>query len=304
MPSLKMALPKGHLWEAVKGLLDQAGYNLSVKGERSYRVESRDRDLDIRIHRAQNISLLVEQGRYDIGVTGLDWVLEPNADVEELADLKVGRVSVVAAVPERYGIGEEAGPQVFERFKEKLFEEKRGKAVVASEYENLTRGLFEKHMPNVPYRFIRSYGATETFIEVADLIVDCTETGATLRENGWRIIHRLFESTARMIGNRESLKDPWKREKIAGLVSLIEGARDARGVRLLKMNVQEECMGGVMKVLPAMKSPTISKLYGGEGTGYAVEVAVNEDQVVQLIPKLKRAGATDILELKIEKVVR
>lgn len=304
MPVLKMALPKGHLWEVVKALIDRAGYNLLIKGERSYRIDSRDRDLELRIHRAQNISLLVEQGRYDLGITGLDWVLEPQADVEELTDLKVGRVNVVAAVPERYGLNESLGPEVFSKFQERMRQDKKDRIVVASEYENLTSSLFDTHMPKMAYRFIRSYGATETFIEVADLIVDCTETGATLRENGWAIIHRLFESSARLVGNKESLKDPWKKEKIDGLLSLVEGARDAKGLRLLKMNVPEDCMSKVMSVLPAMKSPTISKLYGDEGAGYAVEVAVDEGQIVQLIPKLKRNGATDILELQIEKVVR
>ncbi|MEM4250258.1 MAG: ATP phosphoribosyltransferase [Candidatus Bathyarchaeia archaeon] len=297
-------MPKGHLWDVVKALLDRAGYNISVKGERSYRVESRDQDLELRIHRAQNISLLVEQGRYDLGITGLDWILEPQADVVELTDLKVGRVYVVAATPERYGLDESLGLEVFSRFQERIRQDKKERIVVASEYENLTRSLFETRMPSMAYRFIRSYGATETFIEVADLIVDCTETGATLRENGWAIIHRLFESTARLIANKTSLEDPWKREKLDGLLSLIEGARDAKGLRLLKMNVPEDCMSKVMSILPAMKSPTVSKLYGDDGSGYAVEVAVEEAQIVQLIPKLKRAGAADILELQIEKVVR
>ncbi len=304
MPTLKMALPKGHLWDVVANLLDQAGYRISVKAERSYGVDSRDRDLELRIHRAQNISLLVEQGRYDLGITGLDWVLEPQADVQELADLKIGRVDVVAAVPQMYGLSEKLGTQVFSKFEERMLQEKRDRVVVASEYENLTRSLFDTHLPKMAYRFIRSYGATETFIEVADIIVDCTETGTTLRENGWSIIHKLFESTARIIANKQSLKDPWKKDKIDGFVSLVEGARDARGLRLLKMNVPEDCMSKVISVLPAMKSPTISKLYGEEKAGYAVEVAVSEEQVVQLIPKLKKSGATDILELQIEKVVR
>ena len=304
MPPLKIALPKGHLWQMVKDLLDQSGYKLSVRAERSYGIESRDRDLELRIHRAQNISLLVEQGRYDLGITGLDWVLEPQADVEELLDLRIGRVDIVAAVPQRHGLRENLGAQVFSKFGEKMRQEKRDKVVVASEYENLTRSLFDTHMPKMAYRFIRSYGATETFIEVADLIVDCTETGTTLRENGWTIIHKLFESTARIIANKESLKEPWKKEKIHGLLSLVEGARDAKGLRLLKMNVPEDSMNKVMSILPAMKSPTISKLYGDNQAGYAVEVAVNEAQIVELIPKLKKNGATDILELQIEKVVK
>jgi ATP phosphoribosyltransferase len=304
MSVLKIALPKGHLWDMVKALLDRAGYNISAKGERSYRVESRDRELECRIHRAQNISLLVEQGRYDLGITGLDWVLEPQADVEELTDLKVGGVNIVAAVPEKYGLTEDLGEQVFSKFQERMRQDKRERVVVASEYENLTMSLFDTHMPKMPYRFIRSYGATETFIEVADIIVDCTETGATLRENSWTIIHTLFESTARLIANKQSLKDPWKREKIQGFLFLVEGARDAKGLRLIKMNVPEESMSKVMSVLPSMKSPTISKLYGKEGSGYAIEVAVDEEHIVQLIPKLKKNGATDILELQIEKVVR
>jgi len=304
MPALKMALPKGHLWDVVRNLLEQAGYRISVKAERSYGVDTRDRDLELRIHRAQNISLLVEQGRYDLGITGLDWVLEPQADVQELADLKIGRVDVVAAVPQKYGLSEALGGEVFSRFEERMRQEKRDRVVVASEYENLTRSLFDTHLPKMAYRLIRSYGATETFIEVADIIVDCTETGTTLRENGWSIIHKLFESTARIIANKQSLKDPWKKEKVEGLVSLVEGARDAKGLRLLKMNVPEDCMSQVISVLPAMKSPTISKLYGEERAGYAVEVAVSEEQVVQLIPRLKKSGATDILELQIEKVVR
>jgi ATP phosphoribosyltransferase len=304
MSVLKIALPKGHLWDMVKALLNRAGYNISAKGERSYRVESRDRELECRIHRAQNISLLVEQGRYDLGITGLDWVLEPQADVEELTDLKVGRVNIVAAVPEKYGLTEDLGEQVFSKFQERMRQDRRERVVVASEYENLTMSLFDTHMPKMPYRFIRSYGATETFIEVADIIVDCTETGATLRENSWTTIHTLFESTARLVANKQSLKDPWKREKIQGFLFLVEGARDAKGLRLIKMNVPEESMSKVMSVLPSMKSPTISKLYGKEGSGYAVEVAVDEEQIVQLIPKLKKNGATDILELQIEKVVR
>ncbi len=304
MSTLRVALPKGHLWNSVKSLLDRSGYNIIIRGERSYRAESRDHELELRIHRAQNISLLVEQGRYDLGITGLDWVLEPKADVEELADLKVGKVNVIAAVPQRHELNENLGSKVFSKFEEIMNKEKKEKIVVASEYENLTTNLLTTHLPKLPYRFIRSYGATETFIEVADLIVDCTETGATLKENGWTIIHKLFESTARVIGNKNSLKDSWKKEKIEGLCSLIQGARDGKGLRLLKMNVNEDSMNKVMNVLPSMKSPTISKLYDGPKGGYAVEVAVAEDQIVNLIPRLKRAGATDILELQIEKVVR
>jgi len=298
-------LPKGHLWSGVKSLLDRAGYGLRVESERSYSVNSNDPELELRIHRAQNISPLVEEGKYDLGITGLDWVVEHRADVEELADLEFGRVNVVAAVPQHYGLEESSeGEKVFERFVAKLRREGKEKIIVASEYENITRSLCEEKMGSVPYKFIRSYGATETFIGVADLIVDCTETGTTLRDNGWQIIHRLFTSTARLIANRQSLKDRWKKDKIESFLQLVAGARDAKGLKLIKLNVAAEALKDVLGVLPSMKSPTISQLAGDGKPGFAVEVAVKENQVVQLIPLLKKKGATDILEIDIDKVIR
>jgi len=306
MVLIKMALPKGHLWEDTKRLLNEAGYNLNLRDPRSYLVKTNDPEIQMRIHRAQNIGLLVEEGRHDLGITGLDWVVEPEADVELLMDLGYGGVDVVAAIPQRYGISlsdKVSEAEVFNRFLKAIKAEGKSRIIVASEYENLTMRLCEEKFSGFPYRFIRSYGATETFIEVADMIVDCTETGRTLRENGWEIIYRLFDSTARLIACKKSLKDSGKRAKIEGFMTIINGALEAEGLKLLKMNVPESAFEEVIRILPSMKSPTISRLYGSNG-GYAVEVAVREEQIVQLIPVLKRKGATDIIELDIKKAIR
>jgi ATP phosphoribosyltransferase len=303
---IRMALPKGHLWDDTEDLLGEAGYTPNLRDPRSYLVKTNDPEIQMRIHRAQNIGLLVEEGKYDLGITGLDWVVEPKADVELLMDLEYGRVDVVSAIPQRYGIkpsDETSGDEIFQKFLKAIKAEGKTRVIVASEYENLTIALCEEKFAGFPYRFIRSYGATETFIEVADMIVDCTETGRTLRENGWEVVHKLFDSTARLVACKESLKDAEKRTKMEGFMTIIGGALEAKGLKLLKMNVSESDFEEVIAVLPAMKSPTISQLYGGNG-GYAVEVAVREDQVVQLIPVLKRKGATDIIELDVKKAIR
>jgi ATP phosphoribosyltransferase len=303
---LRTALPKGHLWNSVCSLLEQAGYGPKLSDERSYVVKSRDPDLEMRLYRAQNIGPLVEEGKYDLGITGIDWIREPESDVAQLLDLGVGKVDVVVAIPQRYGVKPdlEDPKETFRDLAEKLRQIGRKRVIAASEYENLTKKLCQENLGNMPWRFIRSYGATETFVEVADLIIDNSETGATLRQNGWVIVYTLFSSTAVLIANKQSLEDSWKKDKIEDLTSLIQGAIDARGLKLLKMNVSEKVFPNVMKVLPAMKSPTISRLHGNKEPGYAVEVAVKEDQIVQLIPLLKKKGATDILEIDLKKVVR
>jgi len=303
MDVLRIALPKGHLWSQVSDLINQAGYGLTLRNERSYLISSNDPELKFRIHRAQNIATLVEEGRYDLGITGYDWLMEYGSNVKELIDLELGKVNVVAAVPQKFGINC-SGADAFKRVVKKIRSEGRTSVIVASEYANIARNLSRKKLKGAPTKIIHSYGATETFIDVADVIVDCTETGETLRQNGWSIVYNLFESTARLVANRESLRNPWKKTKIADFQLLLAGAKNARGLKLLKMNVPEKFFNRVMKVLPAMKSPTISRLHGRKDSGYAVEVAVTGDQLVKLIPTLKKNGATDILEVDIKKVVQ
>jgi ATP phosphoribosyltransferase len=309
MTILKMALPKGHLWENVNTLLNQAGYGLKIKSERSYIVFSNDPEIEMKIYRAQNIPPLVEEGRYDLGITGKDWIIEHEVDVEELLDLKFGKVNVVVAIPKKYGIKlrnntKEAEEEALKEFK-KMMEKENKKVIAASEYENITKKFIEKKIVSngLAYRFIRSYGATEAFIGDVDLIVECTETGETLEKNDWEIIYTLFPSTARLIANKKSLKDPLKMEKIYGLITLLKGSMNAERLKLLKMNVPEYALNEVIKTLPAMKSPTISSLHGGNGKWYAVETVVPENDIVRLIPLLKKKGATDIIELDLKKAI-
>jgi len=309
MPILKMALPKGHLWESVKSLLNQAGYGLKVKSERSYIVFSNDPEIEMKIYRAQNIPPLIEEGKYDLGITGKDWIIEHEVDVEELLDLKFGKVNIVVAIPKKYGIKlksytKEAEEEALDKLKNTILKEKE-KVIVASEYENITKKFIERKITTngLAYRFIRSYGATEAFIGDVDLIVECTETGETLEKNDWEIIYTLFTSTARLIANKKSLEDPLKREKINGLITVLKGSMNARKLKLLKMNVPEYALNDIVKTLPAMKSPTISSLHGGNGKWYAVETVVPENDIVKLIPLLKRKGATDILELDLKKAI-
>lgn len=305
MPYLQIAVPKGHLWDNVISILDFAGYHPRLTGERSYSLETADPELTFRVHRAQNIGPLVEEGKYDLGITGLDWIRETGIEVTELLDLEFGKINVVSALPQAYYEKIRArGGNIFSSLISLLKKEGKSKIIVASEYENLTKELCSTKIPEFDYRFIRSYGATETFIDAADMIIDCSETGSTLRENGWEIVHTLFESTARLIANKESLLDSWKKVKINDLISLLKGAIDARRMKLLKMNISQKNLEKIVNILPSMKSPTISKLYGNSEGGYALEVAVNEKDVIKLIPKLKKEGATDILELDIKKVVK
>ena len=302
MAVLKMALPKGHLWSQVKALMDRAGYGLRVESERSYVVKSNDPEIEMRIYRAQNIPPLVEEGKYDVGITGHDWVVEHGADVEELLDLGVGRVKLVVAVPASYGIKRSTEPsEVFAKLVEKVRGEGKARLIVASEYENLATRLCEEMLGGYQFKLIRSYGATETFIEVADAILDVAETGETLRQNGWEVVYEVFESTARLIASKQSLRDREKREKIEGLAMLLKAAKEAGGMKLLKMNVPSSALDEVISLLPAMKSPTVSRLFNGD---YAVEVAVRSEEVVKLIPMLKRKGASDILEINLDKVVK
>jgi len=305
MPYLQIAVPKGHLWDNVISILDFAGYHPRLTGERSYSLETADPELTFRVHRAQNIGPLVEEGKYDLGITGLDWIRETSIEVTELLDLEFGKINVVSALPQAYYEKIRArGGNIFSSLISLLKKDGKSKIIIASEYENLTKELCSTKIPEFDYRFIRSYGATETFIDAADMIIDCSETGSTLRENGWEIVHTLFESTARLIANKESLLDSWKKVKINDLISLLKGAIDARRMKLLKMNISQKNLEKIIKILPSMKSPTISKLYGNSEGGYALEVAVNEKDVIKLIPKLKKEGATDILELDIKKVVK
>ena len=281
---LRVVLPKGRIFERVDALWRDCGLPMK-RTARDYRPEVPDDRFRVKIMKAQNIPTLVEMGSHDLGVTGLDWVQETSADVVELLDLGFDPVRIVAAAPE-------------DTAKDALFA-KRG-LVVVSEYEQLTRRWLDGMGAN--YRFVRSYGATEVFPpEDADLVVDNTASGATLRDNNLAILHTLMTSTTRVIASKAALDDPIRRNIIEELLLLMRAVLDARGRVILEMNIESSRLEGLIANLPAMKSPTVAKLYSRDD--YAVKVAVPRRDVARLVPELKRLGATDILETDIRKVI-
>ncbi len=282
---LRLALPKGRIFDKVSILLNDCGLALRMP-ERGYRPDCNDERLSIKVLKAQNVAALVGLGSHDLGFTGLDWVQESGADVVELLDLGFDPVRIVAAAPE--GLSAEAILG-------------RPKLVVVSEYENLTRRwLNSKNVHD--FHYMRSYGATEVFPpEDADLIVDNTATGRTLVENHLQILDTLLQSTTRIIANPRAMDNPEQRVVIEELLLLIKSVLDARDRVILEMNIDEARLPLLVAQLPAMKSPTIAQLYGQ--SGYAVKVAVRKSLVPRLIPELKRLGATDILETNLRKVI-
>lgn len=282
--TLKLTLPKGRIQEKVMRLLEQIGLSFTFNS-RSYRPVCSDPTIEVKLLKPQNIPNLVALGRHDCGFTGKDWVLEQEADVVEWMDLGFDPVRIVAAVPE--DLVQNDGY-------------KNRKIVVASEYRKLTLDYIQKQGLNAV--FIQTYGATEALPpEDADMIVDNTSTGSTLRQNRLTIVDELMRSTTRFICNKELLDDPWKRRKMEEIQMLMKSAMQAEAKVLLEMNVPKEAFDRVVNNLPCMRSPTVSPLYNDEG--FAVKIAVPSKEVPTLIPQLVAAGARDILEYKLEKIV-
>lgn len=283
MGKLSIVIPKGRIYANVIDLMKDAGIHLKVN-ERMYRPIVGDKELEIKIMKPQNIPTLVELGSHDAGFTGYDWILETGADVIEIMDLHFDHVKIVAAVPEAL-------------LNENLHERR---IVVASEYEKITKSFLKKERHN--YVYLRTYGATEVFPpDDADMIVDNTSTGRTLKEHNLCVIAVLMESSTRFIANRESLNDPQKRGKIEEMKTLFRAVLDARDRVMLEMNVPKNKSEEIIRILPCMRSPTVAPLYGDQG--YAVKAAVKRVETAKLIPLLKKLGATDILEYELRKVV-
>jgi ATP phosphoribosyltransferase len=281
---LQLVLPKGRIFGGVRALLSECGLELQLP-ERAYRPTCPDPRFRVKIMKAQNIPTLIELGSHDLGVTGRDWVEETAADVEVVADLGFDPVRIVAAAPRGADLAAMAA---------------RRPLRVATEYEALAgRWLAARGWPA---RVIRSFGATEVFPpEDADLIVDNTASGATLRENGLEIVDTLLRSTTVVVANRAALADPPRREVIDELLLLIAAVRDGRDRVLLEMNIPTALLEALIDRLPAMKTPTVARLWGEEG--YAVKAAVPRRDVARLLPELRRLGATDILETALRKVI-
>jgi len=288
---IDIAIPKGSLQNQTLELLAQAGLEVR-RTEREYSAKIDDPRIGkVKILRPQEIPLYVAEGYFDLGISGTDWIEESGAKVVKVSDLNYGKqgpgkVKLVVAVPE--------GMNVM-----RALEIPPGSRV-ATEYPNLTRAFFSNL--GIPLEIQYSYGATEAKVpELTDVVVDLSETGSTLRKNGLKIIDVMLESTSELIANKKSWENLQKREEILAIDTLLSGVIRARGKVLLDMNVPEDKVDGVISILPSMKNPTISKLWNSKY--YAVETVVDKSQVNLLIPKLKRAGAEDILELEISKIV-
>lgn len=286
---LKIALPKGSLQEATFGLFKKAGWDFRV-GSRSYHPSVDDDDVEATLLRAQEIARYVEAGVLDIGITGYDNVRECEADVVEVCELVYSKVSAkpykwVLAVPKDSPI---KGPKDLE-----------GKRV-ATELVNVTKRYFEKHNVNVSVEF--SWGATEVKVpDLVDAIVEGTETGSTLKAHSLQIIDTLLESTTRLIANKQAWQDEEKRNKIENMAMLLQAALTAEGLVGLKMNVPADKLNEVLAQLPSLKNPTISSL--SDKDWVAAEIIVEENLVRELIPCLKRAGASGIVEYPLNKVI-
>jgi len=289
---LSIALPKGSLEEQTLKLFAQADLEIK-KRSRGYNPTVNDpRISKVKILRPQEIPKYVEEGYFDIGIGGHDWIVESGADVIEVADMPyaktgAGVMRLVVAVPENSPIEKPADIPPGSR--------------VSTELMNVTRKYFEDI--GVPVKLSFSYGATEAKIpELVDVVVDLTETGETLRRNRLKIIGTVLESTTRLMANKTSWADPQKRQAIEEIKTLLLGVIEARGKVLISMNVPETQLDTIVSVLPALKNPTVSKLYNSQY--FAVETVVEKASVNTLIPQLKAAGAEDIIELSISKIVR
>jgi len=288
---LRIVLPKGSLEKATFELFEAADLTIRRSSSVDYKASIDDpRIIDVRILRPQEIPQYVAEGLFDIGITGRDWVEETQSDVESLGELKYSKatsdpVKVVVAVA-----GDSPAQSVAD-----LPHGVR----VSSEYPSLTERYFAQRGIKADVRL--SYGASEAKIpDIADCIVDITETGRALRAAGLRVIDTMLVSYTEMIANKDSYADPAKRHAMGQLMTLLLGTLDARGKVLVKLNVGSDDLQKVLAVLPSAKSPTISELAGG---GFAVESVVEKRTINTLIPALKDAGASDLLEMPISKIV-
>jgi ATP phosphoribosyltransferase len=286
---LKIGLPKGSLQETTFKLFKNAGYNIKLL-ERSYVPSIDDPEIEGLVIRAQEMARYVEDGILDMGITGLDWVLEQDAKVVELVRLRYGKVGFrgvkwVVAVPANSRI----------RRIEDLQDKK-----IATELVGFTKRYLKKKGIEASVEF--SWGATEVKPPLlADAIVEVTETGASLKANSLRIIETILESETVLIANRAAWKDPWKRTKMENITMLLKGALLAEEKVGLKMNVPKNKLQKVTGILPSLHTPTVSTLSDKEWV--AVEVIMDEKTVRNIIPELKRAGAQGIVEYPLNKVI-
>jgi ATP phosphoribosyltransferase len=286
---LKLGLPKGSLQEATMELFRKAGIRID-SSDRSYFPYCDDEEIEVMLIRSQEMGKYVQDGLFDAGITGQDWILETSARVRQICELVYGKsgfkpVRWVLAVPESSKI--------------RSVKDLQGKTI-ATELVNYVKEYLAKRKVKSTVEY--SWGATEAKAgTLVDAIVELTETGRSLRANQLRIVEDILSSTTRFIANKKAWKDPWKREKMENIAILLKGALAAEGMVGLKMNLKEKALPKIMTILPSLKRPTVSPL---TLSGWiALEVVVEESIVKKMIPELKRAGAQGIIEYPLNKLI-
>lgn len=297
MEKLNILLAKGRIYESVYELLNDVGISIHLP-ERTYFPVTNQSDLAFQVVKPQIVGALLASGKADLGFSGKDWVYENGVQgkVTEIMDLGFDGVRIVAAVPDTVDFS-------------KLISSSSGKnsapITIATEYQNISKKwIREKKINGTVFR---TWGTSEGFVRdndasLAQILVDNTSTGSSLRANNLKIVDTLMESSTRMYASKSAMKDPAKKKKILEIKMLFEAVLNARGLVMLEMNVLDKNFEKLVKGLPSMKSPTISPLFSGRS--YAVKIAVQKSEVPQLLPTLKSLGATDIVEYELRKVIK
>ena len=289
MEKLKILLAKGRIYESVYELLSDVGISIHLP-DRTYFPTTNQKDLAFQVVKPQIVSNLLANNKADVGFSGKDWIYENGVEdqVEEIMDLGFDPVKIVAAIPDTVDY-------------DALL---KGHVTIATEYQTLSKKWVENN--KIDGTIFRTWGTSEGFVQdnedsIAQILIDNTSTGSSLKANRLKIVDTLMESSTRMYASKEAMADPEKRQKIMELKMLFCAVMDARGRVMLEMNVAKDKFENMVKSLPAMRSPTVAPLYSDDG--YAVKIAVNKSEVPTLLPKLKEFGATDIVEYELRKVI-
>lgn len=289
MDKLKILLAKGRIYESVYELLNDVGISIYLP-DRTYFPTTNQKDLAFQVVKPQITSLLLANNKADLGFSGKDWVYENGVqdDVVEIMDLGFDPVRIVAAIPDSKDY-------------DKLL---KGPVTIATEYQALSKKYVEDK--KIDGKIFRTWGTSEGFVQdnedsIAQILIDNTSTGSSLKANRLKIVDTLMESSTRMYASKEAMNNPEKKKKIMELKMLFETVLNARSRVMLEMNCSEDDFAKLIQAIPSMKSPTVSPLYGGNG--YAIKIAVKKADVPTLLPKLQNLGATDIVEYELRKVM-